>query len=318
MASNVTSVKELIELTEFCHNLFVRHRSIDYYATTIGIGLVVVFGIFGNAGTLLTLSGRRLTTATFVYYRAIACTDLIRCFFVLSYVLRVVIPFRNYFGATWYEAHLMYFIINTLSFVSTSLAVTLCVRLCIGILQSRRLKKTKTNPKTTRIFVYLIVGVAIAINFCLCFEYDAVNVSSRIFGNSVLLIWLKYGFKKFQRDFLHFSLKNPFFLEHRLLCQKSNRRQKRIHDPRNAFPQTKRRSLNGDPFDSNHHPIGSNMRRRIDFGLLPIRRSEKRLDSETALRSVIVESENVDQRPIGPSLSERPSLETVANPTSTM
>lgn len=216
------SQAESAELTEFCHSLFDRHRSIDYYATTIGIGLVIVFGVFGNAGTLLTLSGRRLTTATFVYYRAIAFTDLIRCAFVLSYVLRVVVPFRHYYGATWYEAHLMYFIINTLSFVSTSLAVTLCVRLCIGILQSRRLKKTKTNPKTTRIFVYLIVVVALVVNCCLCYEYEAVHVS---LGRS--------NSRKVQ-SFERFSAS-----ECRLLRPKSNRRSARIHDQRDRVSYSK-------------------------------------------------------------------------------
>lgn len=161
-----------LEVIALCRQYGQKRWSIDFYATAIFASMVTIFGVFGNVATLLTLSGRRLTTATFVYYRTIAVVDLCRCLFVFTYVLRVLIPFRRYYWTTWYEAHFMYFAISTLGFISTSLAVFLCFRLCTGIVKSTRLKKTKTNPSETRKVIYCVLAAALFVNVWLCFEYD--------------------------------------------------------------------------------------------------------------------------------------------------
>lgn len=155
---------------ENCRRYAYQRWQCDFYATAIGTSLVVFLGVLGNAATLFTLSGRRLTTATFVYYRAIACVDLCRCIFVFTYVLRVLVPFRRYYWTSWYEAHLMYFIIATLGFISTTLAVLLCFRLCYCIVQSRRLKKMHTNASETRLIIYGVAAASFFINIWLCFE----------------------------------------------------------------------------------------------------------------------------------------------------
>lgn len=155
---------------EICRHYAYERWRCDFYATTIGVSIVVFLGVLGNAGTLFTLSGRRLATATFVYYRAIACVDLCRCIFVFTYVLRVLVPFRRYYWTSWYEAHLMYFIIGTLGFISTTLAVLLCFRLCYCIVQSRRMKKMHTNANETKRIIYGVATASFLINLWLCFE----------------------------------------------------------------------------------------------------------------------------------------------------
>lgn len=150
-------------------------KNIDFYVSTFGMGTLVIFGLFGNCFTYFTLSNVRMAFSTCTYYKLIAVSDFGLCLTLFTYILRTWLPFRSSYFSTFFEAYMMYSILDIFQFISLCSATVLCLKLCYGIFQSRKLKRSATNPSMTKMLLTIVVVCAFLFSLSRCFEKEMVK-----------------------------------------------------------------------------------------------------------------------------------------------
>lgn len=153
----------------------LEQKKIDFYVSTYGMGIVVILGFLGNCFVYLTLTNVRMAFSTCSYYRLIAASDFCLCLVLFTYILRTWIPFRKFYITSFYEAYIMYYILDVGQLISVCTATLLCVKLCYGILQSRKLKRSATDPSTTKFLLSIVVVGSFLLGVGRIFEKEIVE-----------------------------------------------------------------------------------------------------------------------------------------------